>query len=433
MSVITSHLTEEDLKLVFEVLGEIKLHLLYKASVHGFDKSFYTKCSQQGPTLTVGYADSDCIFGGYITKDISYSAIDNKAFLFLITNKGPKRVLYKFDVHPGAKAFSYNSREGVSFGDSIVFLINYKPCMKISTGQSYNLNHTGPFYFDELITLTELETYRVEELKVPLRKIDWSPRKRSELIDFVRTYKPKPFLNSSTRPTVLLIGPLGAGKSSFINSMDSVFHDYVTNRASAGNTTTKFSKYAFQAGKVTASLILCDTLGLAKDGEFGISDEEIVNILKGLIPNQHQFNSPSKIECNENSPTGPTVHCVAYVVDGSQSPILSFPMRKRMLDIQSEIKKLGIPQIVLLTKVDKACTLVAKDLKYVYRSEHITNKIMEVGEQLRIPISCIVPVNNYWFSHELDCATDVLILYAIVLMLQSVDTYFENMASLSLA
>ncbi|XP_072129418.1 interferon-induced protein 44-like isoform X2 [Mobula birostris] len=433
MSVITSHLTEEDLKLVFETLGEIKLHLLYKASVHGFDSnSFYAKCSQQGPTLTVGYTDSDNIFGGYITEDVrSYCAKDNKAFLFQITKKGPKRVLYKFDVNPGAEAFSYSSREGVSFGASLVFLINFKPCMKISTGKSYNLDYTGPFCCDKPITLTELETYRVEEVKVPLRKIDWSPRKRSELIDFIRTYKP--LRNPNTWPTVLLIGPLGAGKSSFINSTDSVFHDYVTNRASAGNTTTKFSKYAFRAGKVTASLILCDTLGLVKDGEFGISDEEILNILKGLIPNQHQFNSPSKIEHNGNSPTGPTVHCVAYVVDASQSPILSFPMRKRMLDIQSQVKKLGIPQIVLLTKVDKACTLVAKDLKYVYRSEHITNKIMEVGEQLRIPISCIVPVNNYWFSHELDCATDVLILYAIVLMLQSVDTYFENLAGLSLA
>ncbi|XP_072918663.1 interferon-induced protein 44-like [Hemitrygon akajei] len=431
MSVITSHLTEEDLKLVFEILGEIKLHLLYKASVHGFsNNSFNAKCSQQGPTLTVGYVDSNYIFGGYITEDVSYSVKNNKAFLFQIANKGSKRVLSKFDVNPGAEAFSYHSKDGISFGDNLEFLLNYKPTMKIRTGKSYNLDYTGPFCCDKPITLTELETYRVEELKVPLRKIDWSPRRKNELIDIIKTYKP--FLNSSTRPTILLIGPLGAGKSSFISSVDSVFHDYVTNRAFAGNTTTKFSKYSFQAGKATASLILCDTLGLAKVGEFGISDEEIINILNGLIPNQHQFNSPSKIEREENSPTGPTVHCVAYIIDASQSPILSGPMRARVLGIQSQIKKLDIPQIVLLTKVDKACSLVAKDLKYVYRSEHITKKIMEVGEQLRIPISCVVPVNNYWFSHELDCVTDILILSAIKLMLQSVDTYFENMASLSL-
>ncbi|XP_059839757.1 interferon-induced protein 44-like [Hypanus sabinus] len=430
MSVIISHLTEEDLKLVFEILGEIKLHLLYKASVHGFSKdSFNAKCSQQGPTLTVGYVDSNYIFGGYITKDVNYSVKDNKAFLFQITGKESTRVLSKFDVNPGAEAFTY-SKNGICFGDSLVFLFNNKPIMKIRTGKSYNLDYTGPICCDKPIALTELETYRVEELKVPLRKMDWSPRRKDELLDFVKTYNP--FLNSSIRPTILLIGPLGAGKSSFINSVDSVFHDYVTNRAFAGNTTTKFSKYSFQAEKATASLILCDTLGLAKDGEFGISDEQIINILNGLIPNQHQFNSPAKIEHEENRPTSPTVHCVAYVIDASQSPILPRPMKKRMLDIQSQIKELDIPQIVLLTKVDKACSLVEKDLKNVYRSEHITKKIMEVGEQLRIPVSCIVPVNNYWFSDELDCVIDILLLSAIKLMLQSVNSCVENMANLSL-
>lgn len=35
----------------------------------------------------------------------------------------------------------------------------------------------------------------------------------------------------------------------------------------------------------------------------------------------------------------------------------------------------GIPQILLMTKVDKACSLVAEDLKTVYQSVYIQRKV----------------------------------------------------------
>ncbi|XP_051868497.1 interferon-induced protein 44-like isoform X2 [Pristis pectinata] len=433
MSVITSRLTEEDLKLVFETLGKVKLHFLYKASIHGFHtRYFFEKCTKQGPTLTVGYMGSNCIFGSYISRDLSNyeNRIDNRAFLFRIANTGAERVITKFDVKLEASAFSCYSKTGLNFGDSLVFMADEKANVNIRPGQSYNLDDTDPFDCNVPIDLIELETYRVEELKTPLRKIDWSPRKRTELMDFVKTHKP--FQNSATRPTILLIGPLGAGKSSFINSTDAIFREFITNRALAGNVTTKFSKYSFQAGRISPSLVLCDTMGLAEDREYGISSEDIVNIINGLIPNQYQFNTALPVGVDQNSSTDSTVHCVAYVVDASQNPILSSRMVKKMLGIQSQLNLLGIPQIVLLTKVDKACFLVADDLEYVYRSEHITRKIIEVGEQLKIPITCVAPIKNYWLSHELDCSTDILILSALVLMLHSVDTYFENKANLFL-
>lgn len=90
------------------------------------------------------------------------------------------------------------------------------------------------------------------------------------------------------------------------------------------------------------------------------------------------------------------IHCMVYVVDTNNSSLLT----QKMLDKFDAIRKkairmgecevgavlrnrffhstplpAGIPQILLMTKVDKACSLVAEDLKTVYQSIHIQRKV----------------------------------------------------------
>ena len=51
----------------------------------------------------------------------------------------------------------------------------------------------------------------------------------------VSLYKPPPCLKVP-RVNVLLVGQVGSGKSSFINTVNSVFKGHVTSRATAGST-----------------------------------------------------------------------------------------------------------------------------------------------------------------------------------------------------
>ena len=61
-------------------------------------------------------------------------------------------------------------------------------------------------------------------------------RTRKDLINRIKSYKPT--VPSVSEARVLLIGPVGAGKSSFFNSINSVFRGHVTSQAIAGSSAT---------------------------------------------------------------------------------------------------------------------------------------------------------------------------------------------------
>ena len=64
-------------------------------------------------------------------------------------------------------------------------------------------------------------------------------RNRRKLLDHIQTYKP--IISSVSKVRVLLIGPVGAGKSSFFNSIKSIFRGHVTSQAMAGSSGTSLT------------------------------------------------------------------------------------------------------------------------------------------------------------------------------------------------
>ncbi|XP_042605136.1 interferon-induced protein 44-like isoform X2 [Cyprinus carpio] len=55
----------------------------------------------------------------------------------------------------------------------------------------------------------------------PWRNVLWTAERRAELMEMIRNYKP--LMTSVSRVRILMIGPVGAGKSSFFNSINSTF------------------------------------------------------------------------------------------------------------------------------------------------------------------------------------------------------------------
>ncbi|XP_048851301.1 interferon-induced protein 44-like [Brienomyrus brachyistius] len=270
----------------------------------------------------------------------------------------------------------------------------------------------------------------------PWRNIEWKESTKDSLKKFVQEYKP--IIDSVPQARILLVGDVGAGKSSFFNSISSVFCDHITAQANAGdNPTTLTLKYhTYQVREGTGgrplSFLLCDTMGLEQTTNGGVNTDDIESILKGYIPDGYQFDP--KIPWSQNGdqthvpPLKERIHCVVFVVDASTLPLKNSKDEKpkKFTKIKDKANLLDVPLMVLLTKVDKVCPHTGKDLKNVYWSDYLKVQIEKASRILGIQTSNVFPVRNYFRETELDMPRDILLLTAMQKMLHLSNDFFAN-------
>ncbi|XP_053353477.1 interferon-induced protein 44-like [Clarias gariepinus] len=439
MSVTSCLSKEQELKLC-SLLGHVKLSLLFKASVHGFTAdAFHRKCDRQGPTVTVAYNYSGYIFGAYTSKDYAQTGqkiADDKAFLFSLNegevDKDPLRVVST------KHAFTDGNTEP-NYG-SLIFLHNNTATVYSNPG-IYNFIPVEMHGND--LQLSECEVYRVEGfgslMEKPWRTIEWSLDKRKSLMDTISRWTPQ--ASSVEKARVLLVGPVGAGKSSFFNSVSSVFKGHVSCRANTGiagtSLTTQFREYQIKAGDKILPITLCDSMGLEEGVNGGMGIDDFTNILKGHIQDRYQFNQPvppqtcsffSLPQFRKVPSMQEKIHAVLFVMDACKIKLLSDKMIEKLAAFRKKANDMEIPQIVLLTKVDEACRLVGKDLKHIYQSHYIYKTMQEMTVHLGVSLSAVIPVKNYSQELELELNTDIVLLNAVMQVIRTTEAYFENVS-----
>nr|XP_040056344.1 interferon-induced protein 44-like [Gasterosteus aculeatus aculeatus]XP_040056345.1 interferon-induced protein 44-like [Gasterosteus aculeatus aculeatus] len=437
MTAVTSSLSEDQQKKLLSLLGHVRLHLLYKASVHGFAAlAFHNRCDRQGPTVIVAYNDAGFVFGAYTSQDYSQSGQevhDGGAFLYSISSGGNKPL--KVAGITGQCAFT-DGAAGPNY-DALVFLDADGAKIQSNPGKSFTFKAAE--MHGEDLALNEFEVYRVEGLgdllAKPWRNIRWTAERKEQLMKAILSYEPD--IKTVQQARVLLVGPIGAGKSTFFNSINSVFRGNMTCQAIAGtagrSVTTQFRTYTIKAGKrgEAVPLILCDTMGLEENADTGVNIEDLLNILRGHIKDRYQLNPLTPLQVDSRGfkqqvTLNDVIHCLVYVVDTCKISLLSQKMLDKFATIRKKANAMGIPQILLMTKVDEACPLVAGDLKNVYRSVYLQRKAREMSESFGIPLSCVLLVKSYSEELELDEDVNILLLTAVEQMLNYSDSFFEN-------
>ena len=89
-------------------------------------------------------------------------------------------------------------------------------------------------------------------------------------------------------------------------------------------------------------------------------------------------------------------------------------------------KFLGLPQIVLLTKVDKICRDVNADVTKTFTSSAVCSAVEKVATIMGLPRARVFPVKNYENETELVVGINILVLEALKRCLDLADDYIEE-------
>ncbi|CAK6984941.1 interferon-induced protein 44-like, partial [Scomber scombrus] len=104
------------------------------------------------------------------------------------------------------------------------------------------------------------------------------------------------------------------------------------------------------------------------------------------------------------------VHVLVCVIPADTADQIEDEVITKVQEIRRAASELDIPQVAIITRIDKACPKLKKKLKKVYKSTTLKEKMEQLSVNVGIPMNCIFPVKNYTKGPKSKDEVDSLIL-----------------------
>ncbi|TRY64405.1 hypothetical protein DNTS_017100 [Danionella cerebrum] len=278
-------------------------------------------------------------------------------------------------------------------------------------------------YHDEIETNADIECQK-DEFQNGRYKLKTSGRDLQNLKSKLENVTP-------SRPEVkqiqvLIAGQIGAGKSSFINTICSTFKGRIVSRAQVNSAdvghsfTQNLKGFTIRSQKKELPIVLKDIMGLEPEKLAGAQPDDIISTLYGHFDPKHALSSENQHYTKDPS-LSDQCFCLVYIIDANTLEFVNDKVLEKMNDIRNKIRSKGIPQVIVMTKVDEVCPLVNKDLNFVYRSKKIKEKMELCSAKMGLPLMNIFPVKNYHIEVETNDVVDYLQLMALQQILNLAD------------
>ncbi|KAI5628582.1 interferon-induced protein 44 [Silurus asotus] len=232
------------------------------------------------------------------------------------------------------------------------------------------------------------------------------------MLNNLKTFK---VCNTVEQLNFLFYGLVGAGKSSTINTIRSIFEGrlYVNCLAAAGSTTSQtlsFGSYRLEDEEGSFPFAFYDIMGAEADAKAGVNTQDIISALKGHIKEGYKFSSngpvsESDLYYNRYPTLSDQMHCLVNVIAADKISIMDNTFLNKWKTIRETACSMGILQVVFMTTVDCACELTKENLQNIYKSKKVQEKITQCSNLTGIPMNLIFPVVNY--NKETNMNTDI--------------------------
>ncbi|XP_046696342.1 interferon-induced protein 44-like isoform X4 [Silurus meridionalis] len=211
----------------------------------------------------------------------------------------------------------------------------------------------------------------------------------------------------------LLYGPVGGGKSSTINTIRTIFEgrqlvECLAAALSETSHTKRFDSFEISEKHGSFPFIFYDTMGV--QAQDGVHINDIIAALKGHM--KVGYMCEPKTPLSEDSiyylkypSLSDRMHCLLCIIPADKIGLMGKDFLDQFKMVCKATQAIRVPQVVLMTRVECVCIMTRNNLRNVYKSQKIRDKMTECSNKLGVPVNRIFPVKNY--HEETDVNEDI--------------------------